>query len=63
MTRNRPIAVEIDKLQNQLIIQKAREFGYKNKTAFARDKLLSDDFSVERMINRIHESVCKNVRR
>ena len=59
MVRNRSVMVIITELQNQLILNKAKELKYKNKSAFVRDRILSDDFDVERMINKIHEAVCK----
>ena len=59
MVRNRSVMVIITELQNQLILNKTKELNYKNKSAFVRDRILSDDFAVERMVTRIHELICK----
>ena len=57
--RNKKVVVIIDKIQDQIILQKARDLGYTSKSAFARDRLLSDNFTVEEIINKIYEVVCK----
>ena len=62
MTKNRRIRVRITPLQSQMIKNKSEELGYRNKSTFARAVLLNETKSVERMINELHEVVCKDVR-
>ena len=59
MVRNKKIVVRISPLQDQLIRNKAEALGYKNKTAFARETILKEGLTIEKMIDGIHKVVCK----
>ncbi len=63
MVRNMRVKALLTELQYELLKSKAEQLGYKNKTQYARDVILQDDFHVEKMVNEIYEVTCKNVRR
>jgi hypothetical protein len=58
MARNKTISAKMTEIQNQIIQKKAKELGYKNKSQYAKDMILQDNRTIEKMINEIHEKIC-----
>jgi len=59
MVLNCKVTVILSELQSQILKSKAESMGYRNKSDFARDLVLRDNATADKMLNEIHRAVCK----
>ena len=59
MTYTRDLRIKVTALQYEIIKNKAQIASYKSVSAYIRDTVLKQDFSMEKLVQEIHRIVVK----
>ena len=61
MVYTRDLRIKVTALQYEIIKNKAQVAGYKSVSAFIRDSVMKQDFSMEKLVREIHGIVVKRI--